>query len=493
MTPAAVLVLAAGDGTRMRSSTPKVLHRLLGRSLLGHVLAAAAAVAARETVVVVGAGAEQVRAHLAELAPQAVVEVQGERRGTADAAGVALRGVDSLADDADVLVLPGDAPLLRGQTLVDLLATHRARQASATLLTARPADPTGYGRVCRDAGGALLRVVEERDASPAERAIQEVATSVYAFRLGDLRATVGAVDTGNAAGEYYLTDVVALLRGAGRVVAAHLAGDASEALGVNDRVQLAVAARVLRDRIVREHQLAGAGILDPGSVWIDVGVELAADCEVGPGCVLRGATSVAASAVVGPYTVLTDTRVGPAARVVASTAEGALIGPHATVGPYSYLRPGTQVGPGAKVGAYVETKNAVIGAASKVPHLSYVGDATIGERSNIGAGTIFANFDGRTKHHTRVGDDVRIGSDTVLVPPVRIGDGAYTAGGSVITTDVPAGALGVGRARQRNVEGWVARRRGAPTWDPEAGTGPGEAAPRGARAADAAQTDGEAG
>ncbi|MCU1674468.1 MAG: bifunctional UDP-N-acetylglucosamine diphosphorylase/glucosamine-phosphate N-acetyltransferase [Frankiales bacterium] len=454
--PAAVVVLAAGEGTRMRSATAKVLHPLGGRSMLGHVVAAARALDPVHLLVVVGHGREQVTAALAELDPAATPVVQAEQRGTGHAVRTALDGLEL---DGTVVVVPGDAPLLTADTFRALLDSHARAAAATTVLTAELPDATGYGRVVRDSSGAVTAIVEHKDADDGVRRIREINTSVYAFDAAHLRDALGKLGTDNAQGEEYLTDVVALHRSAGLAVAAHVVPDAPEAMGVNDRVQLAEAARVLRDRINDRHMRAGVAILDPATTWIDADVELEADATVLQNTQLKGTTVVRRNAVVGPDTTLTSTEVGEGAKVTRSTADGAVIGAGATVGPYTYLRPGTRLGKGSKAGAYVEIKASDIGEGSKVPHLSYVGDATVGARSNIGAATVVVNYDGVNKHRTVIGDDVRIGSDTMLVAPVEIGDGAYTAAGSVITEDVPAGALGVGRARQRNVEGWVERKR----------------------------------
>jgi len=457
---AAVIVLAAGEGTRMKSaSTPKVLHCLGGRTMLGHAVAAARGLDPEHLVVVVGHAREQVTAHLSELDPAARAVVQEQQNGTGHAVRVALEALPVLS--GTVVVVPGDAPLLTAQTLADLVAVHERVGASTTLLTVELADPTGYGRVVRE-GGAVAAVVEHKDADPATLALREVATSVYAFEAAALADSLQQLTTDNAQGEEYLTDVVGLHRAAGRTVTAHVAARSDETLGVNDRVQLAAAGRLLRDRVVEQHMRDGVTVVDPLTTWIDVEVTVDSDAVLLPGTRLHGRTTVGAGAVVGPDSTLTDTEVGAGARVVASHCTGAVIGPDSDVGPYTYLRPGARLGTGSKAGAFVEIKASEIGDGSKVPHLSYVGDATVGDRSNIGAATVFVNYDGRDKHHTTVGDDVRVGSDTMLVAPVVVGDGAYTAAGSVITSDVPPGALGVGRARQRNIEGWVARRRGAP-------------------------------
>jgi bifunctional UDP-N-acetylglucosamine pyrophosphorylase/glucosamine-1-phosphate N-acetyltransferase len=452
---AAVIVLAAGEGTRMKSATPKVLHSLGGRTMLGHVLAAAEELSPEHLLVVVGHARERVTATLTGKARAVVQETQD---GTGHAVRVAL---DTLGDlEGIVIVVPGDAPLLTGATLQQLVDTHDAAQAATTLLTAKVLDPTGYGRVVRDASG-VTAVVEHKDADDVIRQIDEVATSVYAFAARPLKEALGRLKTDNAQGEQYLTDVVGLHKAAGLTVAAEIARDSDETRGVNDRVQLAQLARILRDRIVESHQRAGVAVLDPQTTWIDADVVLEPDVTIAPNTQLHGHTVVRRDAVIGPDTTLTDCEVGAGATVLKSHATGAQIGAAATVGPYTYLRPGTVLGEGSKAGAYVEIKNSQIGTGSKVPHLAYVGDATVGERSNIGAGTIVVNYDGQAKHRTTVGDDVRVGSNNSLVAPVTVGDGSYTAAGSAITEDVPDGALGVGRARQRNIEGWAARKRPA--------------------------------
>ena len=465
--PTAVVVLAAGEGTRMRSTTPKVLHELAGRSLVGHVLAACAPLGADTTLVVVGAGRDAVTAHLAAVAPPARPVVQVEQRGTGHAARVALDGLPDL--DGTVLVLPGDTPLLRTETLLRLVGEHQSTGAVATLLTARLPDPSGYGRVLRGPDGTVTRVVEHRDATDVEREVDEVNTSVYAFEAGPLRAELARLSTANAQGEEYLTDVVAAFAAAGLTVGAVVAA-AAETAGVNDRVQLAAAARAYNDRLLADWMRAGVTVLDPVSTWVDAEVELAPDVLLRPGVQLQGRTRVATGARIGPDCTLTDTEVGAGAELVRAHCVGAVVGAGATVGPFAYLRPGAVLGERAKAGTYVEIKGSELGAGAKVPHLSYVGDATIGAGSNLGAGTIVANYDGVAKHRSVIGEQVRIGSDTVLVAPVTVGDGAYTAAGSVVVGEVPPGDLAVGRARQRNVAGWVDRRR--------AGTPSAEAAQR---------------
>jgi bifunctional UDP-N-acetylglucosamine pyrophosphorylase / glucosamine-1-phosphate N-acetyltransferase len=457
---AAVVVLAAGEGTRMKSRrTPKVLHDLCGRTLLGHVLAANRALDPEHLVVVVGHEKEKVAAHVAQVDPAARTVVQEPQNGTGHAVQIALGDLREL--EGTVLVVLGDAPLLRTETLQELVGRHQETGAATTVLTAELDDPTGYGRVVRDGSGAVQQIVEHKDADAPTRAVREINSGVFAFDAAHLRDALGRLRTDNAQGELYLTDVVGLHREAGLVVQAHLVADAVETSGINDRHQLWQARRVLRDRIVERHQRAGVTVVDPLSTWIDVQVELEPDVTVHPDTQLHGRTTVRSGAQVGPGTMLRDTEVREDAVVVKAHCVEAVIGAEATVGPYTYLRPGTSLGRGAKAGGFVEIKGSTVGDGSKVPHLSYVGDAVIGTNSNIGAATVFVNYDGERKHRTVVGDDVRIGSDTMLVAPVAIGDRAYTAAGSVITEDVPEDALGVGRAKQRNIVGWVVRKRGA--------------------------------
>ena len=451
-----VVILAAGEGTRMKSSTPKVLHPISGRSLVGHVLNAVDALSPKQVRVVVGAGREQVEAHLSEVAPHVTTVFQEKRGGTGHATQLAL---DGLKATGTILVLAGDTPMLTGSSLAQLLEEHHAGGFTASVLTAEHPDPTGYGRIIRGDDDSLLRIVEERDADDIQRDILEVNSGVYAFDAVKLAGAIGKLKNDNSQGELYLTDVIEILRNEGGKIAAVLIDDFIEILGVNDRVQLAESAALLRDRINEDLMRAGVTIVDPLSTWVDSTATVANDVVLMPGTAISGTTTVATGAVIGPRTTLVDCTVGTGARVIESRATEAIIGDGANVGPFTFLRPGTKLLPNSKVGAYVEMKNATLGEGSKVPHLSYVGDAVIGEGSNIGAATIFVNYDGVEKHYTVVGDHVRIGSDSMLVAPVTIGDGAYTAAGSVITEDVPAGAIGVGRAKQRNVIGWVLRKR----------------------------------
>ena len=451
------IVLAAGEGTRMKSQLPKVLHPIAGRTLLGHVLNAIDAVNPRELRVVVGSGRELVETHLGEIAPDAIAVFQAERNGTGHAVQIALEGVKQTS--GQVLILAGDTPMLKGVTLKEFVAAHNSGGYTASVMTAEHPDPTGYGRIIRNDQDLLLKIVEEKDASEDQKLIFEINSGVYLFDLENLTSAIAKLKSNNAQGELYLTDAIELIRQAGGKVAPIVCEDFTETLGVNDRIQLADAAALLRDRINERHMRNGVSILDPATTWIDDTATIASDVTVLPGTSILGATAIASGAVIGPRTVLQDCAVNSGAVIKESNCTASEIGANANVGPYTYLRAGTVLANESKAGAFVEIKNSQIGEGSKVPHLSYIGDATVGEGTNIGAATIVVNYDGVEKHRTEIGDYVRIGSDTMLVAPVSVGDGAYTAAGSVITEDVPAGAIGVARSRQRNVLGWVLRKR----------------------------------
>jgi bifunctional UDP-N-acetylglucosamine pyrophosphorylase/glucosamine-1-phosphate N-acetyltransferase len=456
--PAAVVVLAAGEGTRMRSATPKVLHAIGGRTLLGHAVAAARGLQPRHLVVVVGHERDRVAAHVADVDPDAIVADQDEVPGTGRAVQCGLQALPS-GLDGTVVVTYGDVPLLQTDTLRALVEAHEAAGNAVTVVTAEVEDPTGYGRVVRGAAGDVEAIVEQKDADASQRAVQEINSGIYAFDATVLTGALGDVGRNNAQGEMYLTDVLAIARARGGRVAAQRVDDVWQTEGVNDRVQLARMGAELNRRLLEAHMRAGVTVLDPATTWVDVGVRLGRDVTLLPGTQLHGATLVEDGATVGPDTTLDDVLVRAGATVVRTHGRRAEIGPGASVGPFSFLRPGTRLGADGKIGAYVETKNAVIGEGSKVPHLSYVGDAEIGDGANIGAATVFVNYDGVAKHRTTVGHHARVGSDTMLVAPVTVGDGAYTAAGSVITDDVPPGAMAVARGRQRIIEGWVERRR----------------------------------
>jgi len=468
--PLAAVVLAAGEGTRMRSSTPKVLHPLCGRPMLLHVVDALVALPLDRVVIVVGHGAERVTKTLQEqIATEMPIEFVEQRvqRGTGDATSVALTAFpDELDLDGDLIVVPGDAPLLRSETLAALAREHRATDAAATFLSAYLDDPTGYGRVVRDANGRVECIVEQTDATDEQLEVDEVWTSISCFRRSLLAPALRRLSPENAQGEYYLTDVVAVLRQTGHTVNAMPTDDPAEATGVNDRAQLAGAEEVLRLRINTRWMREGVTMIDAARTYLDASVELEPEVRLLPGTILEGRTVVGARSVIGPDTRLVDTIVGEDCVVEQTVARETEIGDEVTVGPFAHLRPGTRLAAGAHIGSFVETKNAEIGEGAKVPHLAYVGDAEIGPRANIGAGTITANYDGREKHRTKVGADARIASNTVLVAPVEVGEGAYTGAGSVVTRDVPPGAMAKGVPAEID-EGWVERERGPEPDDTE--------------------------
>ena len=454
----AVVILAAGQGTRMKSTTPKVLHDLAGMPLVGHVLATAEHLGAGHVVAVVRHERDTVAAAITAQSPGVIIADQDDLPGTGRAVEVAL---GHLPEDftGQVVVLSADVPLLDADTLHSLIAAHREAGNALTLLSAILDDPTGNGRILRDAGGTFTAIVEQKDGSPAELAVREVNAGVYVFDVPALRTVLASIGTDNAQQEKYLTDAAAGIQRAGGRIAAVPVTDHWLVAGINDRVQLGNAALELNARIVRGWQLAGVTVVDPASTWIDVTATLAEDVELLPGTQIKGATQIDRGAKIGPDTTLLDCEVGEGAVVKRTDATLAVIGAGASVGPFAYLRPGTILGADGKIGTFVETKNSTIGASSKVPHLSYIGDTTVGIGSNVGAGTITANYDGVNKHKTVVGSHVRTGSHNVFVAPVRIGDGAYTGAGTVVRKDVPAGALAINVAPQRNMTGWVGTNR----------------------------------
>jgi bifunctional UDP-N-acetylglucosamine pyrophosphorylase/glucosamine-1-phosphate N-acetyltransferase len=454
----AVIVLAAGAGTRMRSRTAKVLHPIAGVPMIGHVLQTARELGAAHVVTVLRHERDAVAAAVAEYAPEALVVEQDEVPGTGRAAEAGLAALPG-DFDGDVVVVSGDVPLLDVGTLGVLLEAHRAASAAATLLSAIVDDPTGYGRIVRDGEGRLARIVEQKDASEAEGAIAEINSGTYVFAAAALRQQLPRLATDNAQGERYLTDVVGLLGAAGSAIAAVPVAEPWRIEGVNDRVQLSRQAARLNAIIVRRHQVNGVTVIDPATTWIDQNVSIGEDAVVWPNTRIAGATTIDRGASIGPDTTLVDCEVGEDAVVKRADATLALIGSRATVGPFAYLRPGTELGADGKIGTYVETKNARIGDGSKVPHLSYIGDTTIGEHTNIGAGAITANYDDVDKHPTTIGSHVHSGSHTVFVAPVTVGDGAKTGAGAVVRKDVPPGALAMSIAPQRNIEGWVEKNR----------------------------------
>jgi bifunctional UDP-N-acetylglucosamine pyrophosphorylase/glucosamine-1-phosphate N-acetyltransferase len=445
----------------MKSKTMKVLHPVAGRTMIGHVLAAVQETSPLRIIAVVGHQREQVAAHVQELVPEAMLAVQDEQRGTGHAVRMAMDAVLASGQRlrGTVLVAYGDTPLLQGESLARFAAEHEAAQRAVSILSGLVDDPFGYGRVVRNAEGDVEAIIEEKDASDEQRAIREINSGILAFDAEFLLDALPRIGNDNAKGEYYLTDTVRLAREQGLHVGGHPIDDVWQTEGVNDRAQLATVGAELNRRIVTRWMQEGVTVMDPATTWIDADVVLAEDVTILPGVQLLGATAVAEDAVIGPDTTLKDCEIGRGARVVRTHGELAVVGDEANVGPFAYLRPGTQLGAGGKIGTFVETKNAQIADGAKVPHLSYVGDAEIGEGSNIGAGTIFANYDGVEKHRTKVGRQARTGSNNTFIAPVEIGDGAGTAGGTVVRRDVPPGALAVSGGPQRNLEGWVRRRR----------------------------------
>jgi bifunctional UDP-N-acetylglucosamine pyrophosphorylase / glucosamine-1-phosphate N-acetyltransferase len=437
----------------MRSRTPKLLHTICGWPMIAWPVAAARGVGASK-IVVVDAPGLPLRAHLDD---DVTVAVQEQPLGTGDA----LKAAGEHFGSGSVVVLYGDVPLIRPQTIVNLVQAHEQADVAATMLTAIPDDPSGYGRVIRDDRGDVLRVAETKkpgDATADELQVREVNTGIYVFNAATLAAALGQVGKENVQGEYYLPDVLPILRSDGHSVGAYLLEDALEMFNVNDRRALAVATAAAQRRINDAHMLAGATLIDPGATVIDADVTLGEDVTIAPGTALHGFTTVGDGSTIGPHTTLRDVTVGSDSKVIHSYASQVAIADGVTVGPFSFLRPGTEMHDGSKAGAFVEIKNTEVGERSKVPHLSYIGDATIGEDTNLGASTITANYDGYEKHRTKIGSRVHTSVDTTLVAPVTIADDAYTASGSVITDDVPEGALGIARSRQTNVEGYAAKR-----------------------------------
>lgn len=463
--PAAVIVLAAGAGTRMKSALPKILHPMGGRSLVGHALDAATSLQPEHLVAVVRHQRDRVVDHLVAHNSNLVIADQDEIPGTGRAVEQGLQAIGAVT--GTVVVTYGDVPLLTPETLTALVAEHQNSQNAVTVLSANVPDATGYGRIVRDDSGLVTQIVEHKDAlKMAEDTgdttiadITEINSGIYAFDGEILGRTLAEVTTDNVQGEKYLTDVLGLARAEGGRVATYVTDDLMEVEGVNDRVQLATLGAELNRRVTQRWMRAGVTIIDPATTWIDVDVELAQDVTIQPNTQLHGTTTIATGTVIGPDTTLTDVEVGENAKVRRAEATEAVIGADATVGPFTYIRPGTVLGETGKIGAFYETKNVQIGRGAKLSHLGYAGDAEIGENANIGCGNITANYDGVNKHRTVIGAEVRTGSNTVFTAPVEIGDGAYTAAGAIIRNDVPAGALSMNAVDQRTIEDWVLDRR----------------------------------
>jgi bifunctional UDP-N-acetylglucosamine pyrophosphorylase / glucosamine-1-phosphate N-acetyltransferase len=454
----AVVILAAGAGTRMKSATPKVLHPLAGLPLIGHVLATADALGAGQVIAVLRHERDAIAKVIVERSPHTLIVDQDDVPGTGRAVEVALAALP--ADFAgSVVVLSADVPLLDVDTVRALLDAHEQAGNALTLLSAFFDDPTGAGRILRGADGGFQGIIEHRDADAAQLAITEINAGVYVFDATVLRTALPTITTRNAQNEKYLTDAAEQIRNGGGRIEAMPVSDPWLVTGINDRAQLSAAACELNARIVRGWQLAGVTVQDPSTTWIDLDATLAEDVEILPGTQIKGATVIERGATIGPDTTLLDCEIGANAVVKRTDATLAVIGAGASVGPFAYLRPGSYLGADGKIGTFVEVKNSRIGDGTKVPHLSYIGDAEVGEQSNVGAGTIIANYDGVNKHKTAVGSHVRTGAHNVFVAPVRIGNGAYTGAGTVVRKDVPAGALAISVAPQRNIVGWVESHR----------------------------------
>ena len=448
------VILAAGKGTRMKSALPKVLHAVGGRPMLRHVMTAAEQAGAKRTIVVVGFGGDQVQAKIGAAAEYVL---QAEQLGT----GHAMMQVQPVLAgfSGTILLLCGDTPLLTDKTLLALVAAHQQSGAAATVLTAMPADATGYGRILRNESGQVLGIVEQKDATPEQKKIGEINTGIYCFEAAPLFAALAGLTCNNAQKEYYLTDVLAILAQAGQQVGAVEVADFQETLGINSRLQLAEAEAILRRRKLVELMDSGVTVMDPASTFVDATVSVGEDTVLYPFTWLEGETTIGRDCRIGPNSRIADSQLGDAVTLHFSYAHECKIAEGVTVGPYVHLRPDTQLAAGVKVGNFVEIKNSLVGQGSKVPHLSYIGDTDIGSGVNIGSGTITVNYDGKKKHRTHIGDDAFIGCNTNLVAPVSVGAGAYIAAGSTITKDVPDGALGVGRARQSNIAGWAEKKK----------------------------------
>lgn len=447
------VILAAGAGTRMKSDRPKVLHQVCGRPMVSHVISQTKKAGAENIVAVVGHGAEMVKADLADEGVAFVV--QEEQLGTGHAV---MQAADCISADGDVFVLCGDTPLITGQTLSDFSAYHSKSGNAVTVLTAIFENPFGYGRIIRAEDGSVLKIVEQKDASETEKAVKEVNAGMYCFRASFLKENVKKLSNQNAQHEYYITDLIGMAVDSGAGVGAFTVSDPHEIMGVNNRIQLADAAKVMRRRIAEEHMLAGVTIIDPDSVYIEEDVVIGNDTEIWPGVVLKGKTIIGSGCVIGKDTIIEDSTIGDGTDILKSVIKGSEIGEGTHVGPFAYLRPGSAVGSECKVGDFVEIKNAVFGDGSKASHLAYIGDADVGKNVNVGCGVVFANYDGVHKFRTTVGDRAFIGSNSNLVAPVEVDDDAYIAAGTTVTVPVPEGSLCVGRAREIIEEGWVERK-----------------------------------
>jgi len=449
----ASIILAAGEGTRMKSKLPKVLHRVAGKAMVEHVMDAAAKVGSDRTILVVGSGKSAVEAALSSR--EVFYAHQTERLGTGHAVSIAL---EALGEESHILILCGDTPLLSSETLEALVRHHEKSGAGCTVLTADLESPIGYGRILRDLDGNVLGIVEEKDASPEEKQIKEINSGVYVVTRETLMAEIPRIKNDNAQGEYYLTDLVKLARESGTKVGAYKTADALEISGVNSRVQLSECETLLRQRINTALMLEGVTMIDPSSVFVDADVVIGRDTVIYPGCIIERGTVIGEDCEIGPNARLKHCKIGNGVAIKDSTGLESTVGNDSTVGPYAYLRPGTVLGQRVKVGDFVEIKNSNVGDDAKISHLTYVGDGDVGANVNLGCGVVFVNYDGKKKHRTIVEDDAFVGCNVNLISPVTVGEGAYVAAGSTITKDVPSGSLAIARDKQKNIEGWVKRK-----------------------------------
>ncbi|GGO09183.1 bifunctional protein GlmU [Saccharibacillus kuerlensis] len=444
------IVLAAGKGKRMKSKLYKVLHPVCGKPMVGHVVDTVRRTNSERTVVIVGHGAEEVQAYLGE---QAEYALQEQQLGT----GHAVKQAEELLgkEEGTTILICGDTPLVRAETIEAMIALHESEGAAATILTAIPEDPTGLGRIIRGEDGGVLRIVEQKDCTPEEDAVKEINTGTYCFDNRKLFDALSKVTNENAQGEYYITDVIGILRGGGEKIAAYVTEDLTESIGVNDRVVLSQAEAAMRARIVREHMLGGVTVIDPASTYIGADVKIGADTVLYPGSVITGRTIIGEDCKIGPNSEIENAEIGSGSTVSHSVIRESKVGEQVVIGPFAHLRPGTSLAEGVKIGNFVEVKNAEIGQDSKVSHLSYVGDAKVGDRVNIGCGAITVNYDGFNKSLTEIEDDAFVGSNVNLIAPVHVGKGAYVVAGSTITKQVPDGDLAIARARQENKAGYA--------------------------------------
>ncbi|CAH1222831.1 Bifunctional protein GlmU [Paenibacillus plantiphilus] len=448
------IVLAAGQGKRMKSKLYKVLHPVCGKPMVGHVLQTVKEAACERTVVIVGHGAEAVQAYIGD---RAEFVLQEKQLGT----GHAVQQAESLLGDEEgtTVILYGDTPLVTSETIKSLLALHLSTGSAATVLTAVVPNPQGLGRIIRDDAGGVLRIVEQKDCTPQEELISEINTGMYCFDNQKLFQALKKVTNDNAQGEYYLTDVMEILRSAGETVQAYCAPDFAEGIGVNDRVGLAEAEGLMRARIVRKHQINGVTVVDPAATYIEADVVIGSDTILYPGTLLRGSTVIGEDCIIGPQSDITDTVIGNGVVFKHSVSVEAIIGDESAVGPYANLRPASKLGRECKIGDFVELKNAELGDGSKVSHLSYIGDAKVGKDVNIGCGAITVNYDGYNKAVTEIGDHAFVGSNVNLIAPIKVGEGAYVVAGSTITHNVDAGDLAIARERQVNKPGYAEKLR----------------------------------